>query len=200
MLCVERRSVLVCSWHRCRKGTGHLSSSSVKRSAHRSACYAAFDSDPAAQSPLAHIQALSTNSMRLRVKKAIEPAALRMEGGAWKVASMTASQVYEWRASVLPLQRCRDSWAMVAGKVIACERRVTYYEAVVKPGNERACDMLQLLDKVEEKHLASDATVAPGAMAMGQREAMKHVGMVPLRSTTEKSLLRDGLCCAQYLA
>ena len=68
---------------------------------------------------------------------------------------------------------------MVAGKVIACERRVTYYETVVKPGNERRCDMLQLLDKVEEKHLASDATVVPGGMAMGQREAMKHVGMVP---------------------
>jgi len=32
---------------------------------------------------------------------AIEPAALRMEGEAWKVASVTASRVYEWRASVL---------------------------------------------------------------------------------------------------
>jgi hypothetical protein len=48
--------------------------------------------------------------MRLRVKMAIEPAALRMEGGAWKVASVTASQVYEWRASVLP---CSD--AMIHG-------------------------------------------------------------------------------------
>lgn len=37
---------------------------------------------------------------------AIEPAALRMEGGAQKVASMTASQVYEWRASLLP---CSDA-------------------------------------------------------------------------------------------
>lgn len=51
---------------------------------------------------------------------------------------------------------------MVSGKVIAHERRVTYYEAVVKPGNDRRCDMLQILDKVEEKYFASDATVAPG--------------------------------------
>ena len=48
---------------------------------------------------------------------------------------------------------------MVAGKVIACGRYVIYYEAVVKPGNERNCDMLQILDKVEEKYFASDATV-----------------------------------------
>lgn len=41
---------------------------------------------------------------------AIEPGALRMEGGAWKVASMTASRVYEWRASVLS---CSD--AMIHG-------------------------------------------------------------------------------------
>ena len=52
--------------------------------------------------------------------------------------------------------------AMVAGKVIACERYVAYYEAVVKLSNERRCDMLQILDKVEEKYFASDATVAPG--------------------------------------
>ena len=42
---------------------------------------------------------------------------------------------------------------MVAGKMIACGRYVIYYEAVVKPGNERNCDMLQILDKVEEKYL-----------------------------------------------
>ena len=49
---------------------------------------------------------------------------------------------------------------MVAGKAIACGRHVIYYEAVAKPGNERRCDMLQILDKVEEKYFASDATVA----------------------------------------
>lgn len=52
--------------------------------------------------------------------------------------------------------------AMVAGKVIDGGRCVTYNEAVVKPSNERRCDMLQILDKVEEKYFASDATVAPG--------------------------------------
>ena len=51
--------------------------------------------------------------------------------------------------------------------------------------------MLQLLDKVEEKHLASDATVVPGGMAMGQREAMKHVGMVPL-SKCDREVLAKG--------
>ena len=51
--------------------------------------------------------------------------------------------------------------------------------------------MLQLLDKVEEKHLASDATVVPGGMAMGQREAMKHVGMAPL-SKCDREVLAKG--------
>ena len=51
---------------------------------------------------------------------------------------------------------------MVAGKAIVCGRYVIYYEAVVKPGNESRCDMLQILGKVEEKYFASDATVAPG--------------------------------------
>ena len=60
--------------------------------------------------------------------------------------------------------------------------------------------MLQLLDKVEEKYFASGATVVPGGMAMGQHGAMKHVGMVPLSKCDREALLRDGLCCAQYLA
>ena len=64
-------------------------------------------------------------------------------------------------------QRCHDSWAMVAGKAIACGRYVIYYEALVKPGNESRCDMLQILDKVEEKYFASDATVAPGGWCVG---------------------------------
>ena len=64
-------------------------------------------------------------------------------------------------------QRCHDSWAMVAGKAIVCGRYVIYYEAVVKPGNESRCDMLQILDKVEEKYFASDATVAPGGWCVG---------------------------------
>ena len=56
---------------------------------------------------------------------------------------------------------------MVAGKAIVCGRCVIYYEAVVKPGNESRCDMLQILDKVEEKYFASDATVAPGGWCVG---------------------------------
>ena len=56
---------------------------------------------------------------------------------------------------------------MVAGKAIVCGRYVIYYEAVVKPGNESRCDMLQILDKVEEKYFASDATVAPGGWCVG---------------------------------
>ena len=52
--------------------------------------------------------------------------------------------------------------AMVAGKAIDGGRCIIYHEAVVKPSNERGCDMLQILDKVEEKYFASDATVAPG--------------------------------------
>ena len=56
---------------------------------------------------------------------------------------------------------------MVARKVIACERYLAYYEAVVKPSNERRCDMLQILDKVEEKYFASNATVAQAAGVVG---------------------------------
>ena len=56
---------------------------------------------------------------------------------------------------------------MVAGKMIVCGRYVIYYEAVVKPGNESRCDMLQILDKVEEKYFVSDATVAPGGWCVG---------------------------------
>ena len=56
---------------------------------------------------------------------------------------------------------------MVAEKAIVCGRYVIYYEAVVKPGNESRCDMLQILDKVEEKYFASDATVAPGGWCVG---------------------------------
>lgn len=57
--------------------------------------------------------------------------------------------------------------AMVAGKAIDGERYIIYHEAVVKPSNERRCDMLQILDKVEEKYFASDATVAPGGWCVG---------------------------------
>ena len=52
--------------------------------------------------------------------------------------------------------------AMVTRKAIVGGRCVTYNEDVVKPSNERRCDMLQILDEVEEKYFASDATVAPG--------------------------------------
>ena len=57
--------------------------------------------------------------------------------------------------------------ATVAGKAIGGGICVTYNEAVVKPSNERRCDMLQILDKVEEKDFASDATVAPGGWCVG---------------------------------
>ena len=72
----------------------------------------------------------------------IGPAGLRMEGGTRKVASMTASQLYEWRSSVLACSDALIQGAMVAGKLIACERCVIYYEAIVKPGDKRRCDML----------------------------------------------------------
>ena len=72
----------------------------------------------------------------------IEPAGLRMEGGAQNVASVTASQLYEWRSSVLTCSDALIQGAMVAGKLVACGRCVIYYEAIVKPGDKRRCDML----------------------------------------------------------
>ena len=39
---------------------------------------------------------------------------------------------------------------------------MSYIMRLLWPGNESRCDMLQILDKVEEKYFASDATVAPG--------------------------------------
>ena len=70
-------------------------------------------------------------------------------------------------ASLVGSEMCIRDRAMVAGKAIVCGRYVIYYEAVVKPGNESRCDMLQILDKVEEKYFASDATVAPGGWCVG---------------------------------
>ena len=67
---------------------------------------------------------------------------------------------------------------MVAGKAIVCGRYVIYYEAVVKPGNESRCDMLQILDKVEEKYFASDATVAPGGWCVGVGAATRRACLI----------------------